>query len=454
MNKYMNKYYLIFSIIIIIIIYSNYDNIQVWIMNRIIVQRGILTANYFWYKISDIFLSDSAGIDLYNKFKQKHGDFALTYMFNKKVYLVTNNDYIKIILDNSPDIFSVGDIKYTFFKSFMEKNVGVSTGCPWKKRRHINETALNTDTLHKYSEKYNNDIYEQLIKWKNKNNYNYDDFLKLGKKMVAKIIFNTDHIHEDVFNILSEANTIEVFSNPNFKIDPKIYENYINTLNYYIDNPNPNSLIDLCLTVSNDKDEVLHQIPHFIFPIAGLFSSTLSRLLILIFNHKNVLEKVINEVNSVKKDTELISDKIYNLTYIRQCILETLRLINPLITTFRSLSQDFEFDKKYSFKKGTQFLILNNPVLREKEYFKRVDKFIPSRWTPEMEKSYYAISFNQGPQRCPAKELVMFLLQSFIYNFFIIKNINMNTIVEINKVDINNIPQITNPFSFYIKIKN
>ena len=70
-----------------------------------------------------------------------------------------------------------------------------------------------------------------------------------------------------------------------------------------------------------------------------------------------------------------------------------------------------------------------------------------------MEKSYYAISFNQGQQRCPAKELVIFLLQSFIYNFIIIKNINMNTFVEINEVDINNIPQITNPFNFYIKIK-
>ena len=213
-------------------------------------------------------------------------------------------------------------------------------------------------------------------------------------------------------------------------------------------------MVDLCLTVSNDKEEVLHQIPHFIFPIVGLFITTLPRLLIMIFNHKNVLKNVINEVNSVKKDTELISDKIYKLTYIRQCILETLRLINPLVTTFGSLSQDFEFDEKYSFKKGTQFLILNNPVLRENEYFEQPDKFIPERWTPKMEKSYYAISFNQGPQRCPAKELVIFLLQSFIYNFFIIKNINMNTIVEINEVDINNIPQITNPFSFYIKIKN
>ena len=98
-------------------------------------------------------------------------------------------------------------------------------------------------------------------------------------------------------------------------------------------------------------------------------------------------------------------------------LLETLRLINPLITTFRSLSQDFKFDEKYFFKKGTQFLILNNPVLREKEYYEDPDKFIPDRWTHEMEKSYYAISFGQGPQKCPGKELVIYLAQSFLYNF-------------------------------------
>ena len=447
----MNKNYLILSVIITLIIYINYDNIKIWFLNRIIVQRGILTPNYFWYKISDIFLSDGAGINLYNDFKQKHGDFALSYMFYKKLYLVTNNDYIKIILDNSPDIFSVGDIKKQFFKSFMEKNVGVSNGCPWKRRRKINEVALDTDTLHKYSDKYNKDIYQQLLIWKDKENLDYNNFFKLGKKMVAKIIFNTDDIHEDIFNILSEANTIDVFSNPDFKIDPKIYNNYINTLNYHIDNPKPESLVDLCLTVSNDKEEILHQIPHFIFPIVGLYITSLPRLLIMIFNHKDVLEKVINEVNSVK---DINSVNIYQLTYIRKCIMETLRLINPLVTTFRSLSQDFKFDDKYSFKKGTQFLILNNPVLREKEYYENPDKFIPDRWTPEMEKSYYAISFNQGPQRCPAKELVIFLLQSFIYNFFKIKNITMNTMVEINEVDINNIPQITNPFSFFINIKN
>ena len=80
---------------------------------------------------------------------------------------------------------------------------------------------------------------------------------------------------------------------------------------------------------------------------------------------------------------------------MRKCILEALRLMNRLITTFRTLTKDYTFDDKYSFQKGTQFLILNNPVLRESEYYNQPNSFIPERWTPKMEKSYYAISFNQ-----------------------------------------------------------
>ena len=443
----MNLYYtiILLIIVIIVIIFIHYDDLKIWILNRIVLLRGILSPNCFWYKISDLLLTDGAGINLYNKYKDKYGDFAPTYMFHEKIYLVTNIKYIKIILDNSPNIFSVGKLKETIFKSFMGKNVGVSTGCPWKRRRYMNETALNIDKLHIYAEKYNNDISNYIKTWKDKSELEYNDFLNFGKYMVAKIVFNVEHLNDDIFKIFSEANNIDVFSNPDFKIDQELYNNYLDILNYYIDNPNPNSLIELCLSVSNDREEVLHQIPHFIFPLIGLFITTIPRLLVLLFNHKNILIKVIQEINSINTNNKSLSQKIYKLSYLRKCILETLRLINPLITTFRTLSQDFSFDNKYYFKKGTQFLILNNPVLRETEYFKEPNKFIPSRWTPEMEKSYYAISFNQGPQRCPAKELVIFLSQSFVYNFIKIKNINNNNIIKTNKIDTNYIPQIINP---------
>ena len=303
----------------------------------------------------------------------------------------------------------------------------------------MNEVALDTDKLHQDSDKYNEYLHNYISKWRHKYKLVYTDFLQLGRYMVAKIVFGVDSVPDDVFNMFSLANSTDALLDPDFQIDPKIKNNYLKVLNNYIDNPQPNSLVKLCndSILSNNREEILHQIPHFIFPIVAICISVIPRLLLLLCNHKHTLQKVIDEIK--------VSNDPTKLSYIRQCVLESLRL-NNLVTTFRTLLQDFTFDNKYSFQKGTQFLILNNPVLREKEYFEKPNQFIPERWTPEMEKSYYAISFNQGPQRCPGKEMVIFLAQSFLYNFFRIKKF---TTVETIKVDTNNIPQIINPCTIY-----
>ena len=52
----MKDNYIILCIaFIIIIIMNNYDDIKIWILNRIIFNRGILVPNRFWYQISDFF---------------------------------------------------------------------------------------------------------------------------------------------------------------------------------------------------------------------------------------------------------------------------------------------------------------------------------------------------------------------------------------------------------------
>ena len=70
-----------------------------------------------------------------------------------------------------------------------------------------------------------------------------------------------------------------------------------------------------------------------------------------------------------------------------------------------------------------------------------------------MEKSYYAISFNQGPQRCPAKELAIYLIQNFIYNFIKIKEIGIKQSIKYSKINTETIPQVINPcnIKFYFK---
>ena len=450
MNQFIG---IIIVFLLLLYLCTKYDQIKIWFLNRIIVERGILAPSCPWYKISSLFLKDGAGVNLYNDYKEKHGDFAPSTMFGEEIYIVTNVNYIKTILDNSPDVFGVGKLKKQFFQSFMHKNVGVSSGCPWKRRREMNEKALLTDKLHVYSEKYNDDInYYINSKWCTKRVLKYEDFVKVGRYMTAKIVFNTKKIDPNVFKLFSEANSIDAFY-PQFKITPHVYHKYNQYLEKHIRSPNVNSLIHLCVTMSSDREEVKHQIPHFIFPLVGLYITTIPRILILLLSDRDSVKKVMDEINSIEtyKNDQLLTEKIYGLSYLRKCILETLRLMNPLITTFRTLSQDFSFDENYHFKKGTQFLILNNPVLREKEFFENPNSFNPERWTSEMEKSYYSISFNQGPQRCPAKELVIFLAQSFIYHLFLTNDVQK---MSVKGIDLTNVPQIMNPCSVKIRLSS
>jgi cytochrome P450 len=441
----MKNIYIIIAIIIILAILF-YDQIKVSLLNFLVVSRGIVTVNCDFWDISDWILKDSSGINLYKKYKKRYGDFAPVSMFEKDMYLVTNVKYIKTILDKSPDTFGVGKLKEKFFKSFMDQNVGVSHGCPWKKRRSINEEVLGTGKLHDYHKKYLNDTISVLNKYVDKDQIDFEDFSNMGKIMVAKIVFNKNNCPKSIFEVFTKANSLSALLKNNYKITKKTYNNYIKYLKKHIQDPKHFSLVELYKHYDHDETEIIHQIPHFIFPISGLYATTIPRLLVLLGNHPEKLDKVLMDIHNAKYPSQM--------GYVRKCVLETVRLNNPVVTTFRTLSKDFSFNKKYQFKKGTQFLVLNNPVLREEEYFKNPNQFIPERWDQKMEESYYAISFNQGPQKCPGKDLVIYLCQVFIYYFMTMFRITKDNIYQTIKINKKNIPQMINPCKIIVKKLN
>lgn len=453
----MNFYTLLIIIVIIILYFIfNSDRVKILMLQTMIFLRGVLTPNCNCYSISEIILGDNQnGIQTYNYFKDKGIDFTKIDMFGYPIYVVTNIEYIKIILDNSPNIFSVGKIKDKFFKTFMEYNVGVSSGCPWKNRRILNEKVLDIDRLHKHSERYNNIINNLIRKYRNNNQYKYNhkDFVKIGRKIANSIIFNSNSIPSNFYDIFSEPNNLSLFYSKNFTIDTIVENRYLDIINFYIDNPVKGSLIYDLVNITDNKKEILHQVPHFIFPIVGLFVVVVPRLLTILCNNKECMKKVVDEINKlINTAIEINSREIYSLNYLRNCIMETLRLNNLVMTTFRTLTQDYKFNNKNYFKKGDQFLILNNPILRQEEFFYKPDTFIPDRWNTDKEQEYYALSYSQGPQRCPGKELSIFLIQSFIFNFITIYDLNRDKKLECIKIDTEKIPQVINPCKIEIEI--
>lgn len=410
LNKYENNKYHKFQNIL-----NKEETKQLDDMVTTIIERGLVSTDCKWWDISDK-LKDKSGIHTYNKLiKISNKPFIPIEMLKQKMYLVTDKKYMEEILNGSPCTFSVGKLKEKFFSTFMEKNVGVSTGCPWVKRRMVNEKTLSTDNTHPYGKIF--DKYISSIVSSNKLPTNFEEFANIAQKVSTKIVFNNDEVAKPIFEFLFMANSMDQYNNtpptPEYINKRKEYFKYMED---NIKNAKKDSLVHISKQYEKDINELSHQIPHWVFPIAASVLMTSTRLLLLLSNHKDKFQKVIDEIKKIYSPNDWNS--IYKLEYLRKCILEVLRINNNVVSMFRTLTCDYKFNEEYNFKKGTQFAILTNPVLRNKKYFKEPDKFIPERWNNNLEHNYIpSISFSRGMQKCPGKDLALFITSSFMIHY-------------------------------------
>lgn len=453
----MNTYSDILTIITILFIlciyyyYKKYNElIKIQIICWIIVSRGIIASNPFWWKVSELFLEDSSAITLYKTIKDEHNNIDIygINIFGTPVNLVLDNSIINTILDNSPFVFGSGKLKQDFFNQFMSMNLGISEGVEWIKRRELNEKVLDTGCLHQYAKIYDTYISEIFNNINKNNTMTNIDFNNIGRKVTSKIVFGLDQIPDQVYTIFSQANSAYRIILDKGSLNTYEFKIYLNFLKKSMIDPEPYSLIWIAKHSQQlQSRELLDQIPHWIFPIVGQYISSFPRLLLLLQLSTGVrskLERGFREVDSVYD--------IYKFKYLRWVLLELFRLFNPVVTTFRTLLTDYCFNEKKCFTKGDNFLILNAPILRNPEFWNNPDSFNPDRWIdrPGLEDSYHYLSFIQGPQKCPGKDLILFILGSSLYHMW--KRFGTLKAKDFapENLDINNLPQMINPYSIIL----
>lgn len=415
------------GVLALAVVLAHWETIRInWIV-WLTVNRGILTVNPFWWRVNDLF-SDSSGVALYQQL-QRRGPFVPTNIFGTRVLIVTDVAAIMEILDGSPQPFGVGALKYAFFEPFMRLNVGVSEGCPWRRRRRLNEAVLDPTKAAPPLPPLPPLAALPTC---------FAAFSDLGRRIATLIVFGEGApVCPAVFDIFAEANSIAsvVFGGRPFGAwTPSALAAYTAYVRHYIRHPIPGSLIAAALPAGQppaDDEELLHQVPHWVFPLNGLIAVAAPRLLALLLNHPRVLAGVRRE---------------YSPAYLRACALELFRLNNPVNSTFRTLREPYTFRccRQPAFEAGTQFLVLNNPVNRDPAGFDHPNRFIPERWTAALEASPYALMFNQGPQRCPGKELAIALLTAFVTQ--VLRAVPPGASLTTNlAVDPAYVPQMINP---------
>jgi cytochrome P450 len=414
----------------VLIIVLNWETIQINLIVIFTLNRGIISQNCFWWSLND-FLPDATGAEVYKTLKSQ-GRFIKLNVLGEHIYLLTDIDDIQQLLELSPDPFGPGKIKKNFFSTFIPKNVGISTGKDWEYKREYNDKVLEIDRLHQYNQSFGEYIEKVFTEVRPKT---FTDFTEATRKITSKIIFGTYDYDPILYKVFKQADSIlSARFNVN-TVDAYDLEEYRNYMRRELEAPKPNTLLSLANTHHTllPMDSVIDQIPHWVFPIAGLFSVHLPRLMVVLANHPEELAKVRREI---QEETQF-----RRTSYVRKCILELFRLNNAVNSTFRGITEPFKFENSdTTFEEGTQFAFFNNSILRD--LFDSPNQFVPSRWSPEFEESNVDFMFNQGNQRCPGKELVISLLTQGVGTYLRLNNYSIETNIKLNT---NFIPYILNP---------
>ena len=368
-------YACLFIVVLLVLVFQN--TIMINVIAAFSVQRGILSPNEFWWSMTD-FLHDSTGVELFYKIKQTHPYFYETTLLGTPMVLVLDMNATRFILDNSPDLFTVGTLKRNFF-GFMRHNVGVLSGCKWQQMRHVNENVLDTGNTHRFSARFRNIISGNLLEQPTC----FSEFSASAKDVTNMIVFGT-RSNEPVYDAIREANRIPIFRRESQQGKQHIAA--------HLNDAAHGTLLGTLAELGGEH--IVDQVYHFVFPMMALISIHVPRILSLIVSHENVKARFVGGVEPA---------------FLRKCILETFRLNSPVLSFFRRSTQQV-----LGYPQGTEFLILSNPILRNADVFQQPDEFVPDRWTDALTRSHFNIVFGLGPQRCPGKDLSLDILQCYI----------------------------------------
>ncbi|KAK7102798.1 probable cytochrome P450 CYP44 [Littorina saxatilis] len=153
---------------------------------------------------------------------------------------------------------------------------------------------------------------------------------------------------------------------------------------------------------------------------------TLLFTLYLLASNPAVQDRAYHEVNSVAPhhSAPLTVQSVSNMTYIRACIKESVRMLPTPNEVSRIAKKDMVLGG-YHIPAGTS-LHLNNLVLfREPEFFSEPDTYMPERWlrdsSGEKHHPFIVIPFSHGPRMCVgrrfAEQDMAILLTRILQNF-------------------------------------
>ena len=191
-------------------------------------------------------------------------------------------------------------------------------------------------------------------------------------------------------------------------------------------NERPKTFIRALVSSKNNlsSDEIQDEISTVMLAAQDTSAIASSTTLLLLAMHKDVQQKVVDELHGIFGKTldapYLDYDKINELQYLELVINETMRLLPVAPYLFRNSSSEIEISEGYVIPKQTCIGISIFELHRSKAIWGQdAEQFRPERFEKEnFEKisSYAYLPFSRGPRMCIGWRYTMLLMKIQLAN--------------------------------------
>ncbi|XP_025073480.1 cytochrome P450 4C1-like [Pogonomyrmex barbatus] len=182
------------------------------------------------------------------------------------------------------------------------------------------------------------------------------------------------------------------------------------------------AMMDMLIAASRENyltdSDIQEEINTIMIAGTDTTSMTMSYVLLLLAEHKDVQDRVRVEINAAihKDGGKLIMQSLHNLSYLERCIKETLRLYPVAYVISRITSKDVKL-QSYLVPAGTALLINIHGVHRDPNYWPNPEIFDPDRFLPENiqnQHPYSYLPFSAGPRNCIGQRFCFVATEGYV----------------------------------------
>ncbi|TGZ32209.1 Cytochrome P450 4C1, partial [Temnothorax longispinosus] len=382
-----------------------YDILRPWMGNGILINEGKLQKNFLVYEMSIVYISGA-------KWHSIRRTLTPTFHFN--------------ILQQHAEIL----IKEGENMTMSLKNTGgtvVKDLVPFVSEHTLNaicETLMGTSLrdLDEFQQKYRKAVHRicELFIYRLLRQWLHNDWIfsltSKGKEQakILRILHGfTNHIiaerklyHERTNGRLLRRSITSTDTNDTEANGKRIQ---LSLLDHLIADNREGRLTDL---------DVKEQIDGFMFAGHDTTALNLTYLLMLLAEHKDIQDRVRNEVNTAFQENgkKFNIKLLQNLTYLNRCIKETLRLYPSVFLISRVAGKNVKL-QSYLVPAGTTVVLNIYGVHRDPNFWPNPETFDPDKFLPERFQNrhpYSYLPFSAGPRNCLGQQYALLQIKALI----------------------------------------